>query len=749
MRGKRKIMLLAALAALFLWITNAAALANNQVTIKVKPGFNGVYKMSAMVPLQVTITNKGSDLTGYLVLATDEQRQNNDQIEYVKEVFVPSGATEKIEFLLPGNVVAIRNQVNLVAGDELLAWAPVQGLMVRGEGILMLGVSNRGELYKPLLEAQDKSGSLPRLMTGKTIEPSDLPVDIFILRGADMIFIDQQAQADLTSAQKEALEKWVLAGGILIISPVGDGLADEALAPGKIVAANKDKPLLYRRSLGQGAIITSTYDLLGQSGLTKEEEWQLWRDILTGEQFYQGYYYHDGFWGSSWNYLDAANRFDDISAPSLAVFGGILSGYLLLVGPAIYLVLRRKDKRDWAWVAVPATALILTGGIMGVGNARIPGDGVLQTISTINIAGKGFAVAQGAAAAIIPKGGEYSFAISNNTYAIPIPVPRGRLTGDMTVLMKEGGAKTVAFKGVEYWSVRNAVFQSTVSNLGQIEGELTLQEDLLIGTLINNTGLDLTEVMVTAGIKTFSLGEWPKGDIKELRESLNWKQTGYNPALGTNLTPQQERLLHEGSSFATRDVAVAVADRPHPVNEKYVGFYPAAREGLVVKITGWTSEDLNFVEVSGLQMSSSSLNLVTQHLAVDFGGENKVFYPWRMINPVYQGSVEYTYFSPNQSGVILQGSIQADFHIGSNLEVERLSNNFYNHPLGEATGAIYNWQTKEWDYLKERNLRVITQENAGQYISDKGILRVRFANDRGGREIIPEPAIQVLGRVSQ
>jgi hypothetical protein len=738
-------MLLVALAALFLWLTNAVALANNQVTIKVKPGFNGVYKMSALVPLQVTIENKGSDLTGYLILATDEQRQYNDQIEYVKEVFVASGATEKIELLLPGNVVANRNQVNLVAGDELLAWAPVQGLMVRGEGILILGVSDRGELYKPLLEAQDKSGGLPRLMTGKTIEPSDLPGNFFILQGADLIFIDQQAQAGLTPAQKETLEKWVLAGGILIISPGVDGLADESPALGRIVAANKGKPLLYRRSLGQGAIITSTYDLLGQSGLNKEEEWPLWRDIMTGEQLYQGDYYHDGFWGSSWGYLDAANQFDDISAPSLLVFGGILSGYLLLVGPVIYLILRRRDKRDWAWVAVPATALILAGAIMGVGNARIPGDGTLQIVSTINIAGKGVAVAEGAAAAIIPKGGEYSFAISDNTYAIP--VPRGRLTGAMTVLMKEGGAKTVAFKGVEYWSVRNVVFQSTVANLGQIEGELTLKEGQLIGTLVNNTGLDLTDVMVTAGIKTFSLGEWPQGDIKELRESLNWEQTGYKPALGTNLTPQQERLLHDGKSF-TRDTYYG-PQPAQPVIEKYGSYYPAAREGLVIKITGWTREDLDFVEVSELQVFSKPLHLATQNLAVDLGGEDKIFYPWRMINPVYQGSVEYSYFSPNQRGVILQGSIQADFHIDANVEVERLDTNFYSHPLTEATGAIYNWQTKEWDYLKERNLRVITQENTFLYVSDEGKFRVRFTNDRGGREIIPEPAIQVLGRVSQ
>jgi hypothetical protein len=747
--GNKKIFLLLLLAALFLWLTTAVALANNQlagsqVNIKVKPGFNGVYKTSALVPLQVTIENKGGDISGYLMLATDQERLPHDQVGYIKEIFVAAGATEIIEFLLPGNVVAERNQVNLMVQDKLVAWAPIQGLMVRGDGILILGVSTRGELYKTLLGAQDKSGGFSRLMTGKTIQPSDLPGDFFTLQGADLIFIDEEAQSGLTSTQKEALEKWILAGGILILSPGADGLADGHPAPGSMLAANKGQPLFYRQSLGQGAIITSTYDLLSQSGLDKEDEGQLWRDIMHGEQFYHGYNY-DGFWGSSWNYLDAANWFEHIQAPSLVVFGGILGSYLLLAGPVMYLILRRLDKRDWAWLAVPVTAIILAGGIMGAGNARIPGDGALQTVSAINIAGKGTAVADGAMAAIIPRGGEYSFAIPTNTYAIP--AVQGRTAGDMTVLMKEGGAKTVAFNQVEFWSVRNIVFQRLVTHLGQIDGELTLQEELLAGTLINNTGLDLKDVLVTVGLKTISIGEWPTGERIVLSESLDWEQGGYNPAWGRNLTPQQERLFHGGGKpVAAREVYPG----PQPaVAVKYGSYYPTARAGLIVRVTGWTDADLHFGEVSGLQLSGRSLHLVTQNLTVDLGGEDRVFYPWGMIPPNYLSSVEYNYFAHNQSGLVLQGSIQADFHIGTNIKVERLNNNFYHYPAAQATGAVYNWQTKEWDKLKDTDLRTITQENIAPYLSDEGKLRVRFISDKGGREIIPEPAIQVLGRVSR
>ena len=55
--------------------------------------------------------------------------------------------------------------------------------------------------------------------------------------------------------------------------------------------------------------------------------------------------------------------------PSLALppIGGLLVllfGYIVLVGPVNYLVLRRLDRREWAWFTVPALIVVFTVGVV-------------------------------------------------------------------------------------------------------------------------------------------------------------------------------------------------------------------------------------------------------------------------------------------------------------------------------------------------------------------------------------------------
>lgn len=729
-RGKKTIIFV--LLVLFISLYGTAAVADSNVTMRAKPGFNGVYKINSLVMVQVIVENKGPDLTGRLVLIPKEHMSNRDNINYFMDIKVPAGETKKVAFLLPGEVVANNSQINLIANNRIMAWSPLEGLQIQ-DGLLVIGISERGDIYKPVVDSFGR-GDYPRIVTAKTIEAGDLPEKLLPLKAIDLIVLDGPLDG-IPTAHKEVLKSWVAGGGILIISQ-GD-------ATGQILFEKNQTPLLYRQPLGEGAIITSTFDLMTGSGLGRDEELELWWGLMESELLVKrSHISHMNSWGNYWSYVDAANYFEDIASPNLVVYAGILAAYVLLIGPVLYLVLRRFDKRDLAWIVIPAAAIVLTLGIMGAGKNRIPGDGIVQIASNINILNSQTAFIEGAAAAIVPKGGSYSFEIARNTNAAP--VMRG--VRDTTINVKETGEQIVNFNRVEYWTIRNIYFTSEHKNLGAIEGNLVLDGSALKGTLTNNTGLDLQDVLLLAGARSITIGNWPAGSEVAIAENLEWKpgevflewERSVGPHRGM-LNQAQQRLMQVEYEKKHRLPMAQDVDRKsaNPLDIPYTGFWN-------ITISGWAENDLGIAEIARLNTTNKSKHLVNQVVTVDLQDENRVFFPWGHFKPVYKSNVEYNY-KPGEREIIVQGTNTVDFEIG-HIDIEKIYHNFSLVSSSTLEYSLYNWQTDDWYSISSGELAIITQENAHSYLSEKGVLRLRIASKGGYREIIPEPAIQVLGR---
>ena len=74
--------------------------------------------------------------------------------------------------------------------------------------------------------------------------------------------------------------------------------------------------------------------------------------------------------------------------PSLALppIGGLIAllfGYILLIGPVNYLVLRWLDRREWAWVTIPTLIAVFTVGAFGFGNALRGSDLIVHEIAIV------------------------------------------------------------------------------------------------------------------------------------------------------------------------------------------------------------------------------------------------------------------------------------------------------------------------------------------------------------------------------
>ena len=58
-----------------------------------------------------------------------------------------------------------------------------------------------------------------------------------------------------------------------------------------------------------------------------------------------------------------------LDAPGADVVGLFLLAYVLILVPINYLVLKRLDKKEWAWVTVPALVVVFAVTTYGVGYA--------------------------------------------------------------------------------------------------------------------------------------------------------------------------------------------------------------------------------------------------------------------------------------------------------------------------------------------------------------------------------------------
>jgi hypothetical protein len=59
-----------------------------------------------------------------------------------------------------------------------------------------------------------------------------------------------------------------------------------------------------------------------------------------------------------------------ITTPGIGVLLGLIAVYIVLVGPALFLVLRRVHRQPLAWAAIPALAAIAVGLVWGVGRTQ-------------------------------------------------------------------------------------------------------------------------------------------------------------------------------------------------------------------------------------------------------------------------------------------------------------------------------------------------------------------------------------------
>jgi hypothetical protein len=399
--------------------------AADTITLEARALVGGRFATNGWLAISVTLSNTGSPTTGYV--AADGQDGTVRRF-----VELPGGAHKQVAiYVRPAPFVRTVALRFVAPNGASLATATADVKVLDRTSSQVAIVGDGGGNLRPQLVALGAGFPEPIPLT-----PVDLPDRPEPLRGIGTI-VWAADSSTLTELQRRSLERWVAAGGQLIVLggpnwqartaafdtllPVDgvtsldgsnalafatwagaaspDGTASITASVGDLRAGavslvdhGGGRTLMAAISRGAGRVGFIGIDL----ATTPFRSWAgaplLWTRLLPDNRI------ADQFGGAGPADEDIANVMTQAlsNLPSLAVppaelLLAVIAGYILLIGPLSYLVLRRIDRRELAWIVAPILVVVFSGVSYGIGASMKGSQIIVNQISVVRSATDGTA----------------------------------------------------------------------------------------------------------------------------------------------------------------------------------------------------------------------------------------------------------------------------------------------------------------------------------------------------------------------
>ncbi|HSO30343.1 MAG TPA: hypothetical protein VLS28_10600, partial [Candidatus Sulfomarinibacteraceae bacterium] len=222
--------------------------------------------------------------------------------------------------------------------------------------------------------------------------------------------------------------------------------------------------------------------------------------------------------------VNAVGQLASLALPPIGGLIAILGGYILLIGPVNYLVLKRLDRRELAWVTMPVLIAGFAVASYGFGTALRGTELIINEVAIVRGAP---GVAEGAAQVYLG-----IFSPSRATYQVEVPggaLLAAPIAGDFTtggaaatLDVVQGDPSLVRDLAVGFSSLRTIRAESPTT-VPLVGATLALDDGILSGTIRNESDQALEQVAVILGASVAIVGEIPAGTEKAvtLRPSGN------------------------------------------------------------------------------------------------------------------------------------------------------------------------------------------------------------------------------------
>ncbi|GEO27510.1 hypothetical protein AAC03nite_32950 [Alicyclobacillus acidoterrestris] len=514
-------------------------------------GYGGYYIQQDWVPVAVTIHHVGAKEDATLTVQVGDALVGGRRLGggLTWHVQLPANGWVTTEIDVPGVVLAKGASVTCSANGQPLYTAALNGNSVNHVALVAV-LANRSQFTQFL--AGSSTSVNPVLPVA--LNPNLVPTSVNLLSGLTAVVTTVDTLSRLSAAQQEALYNWVELGGLLVLSGTGQAPAKwqssvplkpgaEKDVPGTLIAqfansagldanvpvqvggiaatarlwaGSNQRPLLASENLGRGQVWQTAFspmdpNLLGWSG--NPLLWTaIFKDGVAGAGSGLAHLFSDSV---AQNLASVGDALAPLRVPSLPVFAVVFAVYLLVIGPILFLVLRRFRRAHFAWGLLPIFSGITTVGIYLFGGTERPSGLLMDGVGVLDLSGDGKAESYGVEAIMSPYPGGLDFSLPSQTLAVPLSVNDVLPLSDAAV--HYGNADTnVQFRNVGRWHVRYVYAAHLDNHSGQIDTNLSSAYGLLFGTLTNDTPYPLEHVAIVWQDHMYHLGSMKPGQTVEL-----------------------------------------------------------------------------------------------------------------------------------------------------------------------------------------------------------------------------------------
>ena len=517
----------------------------------------GHARVGSWLAIEVRLTNEGPPINGELRLQGGTQ--GGTRFSVPVELASPA---DKV-FLLHAQPPSFGQELEvlLVVGrDDVLARQKVAFRIHDAQQLTIGVVAAQSQGIVAGIQLPAGPNNQPPVII--PLDPADLPERIEAWSSLDRLIWQDVDSNALSARQIAALRGWLALGGRLIVvgGTAGPGVlsafpddilpyrpattvdvAPESLstllgelpeaatdvpalggelARGRVLAESGDRVIAADAVYGSGSVSVVGVDpTVGWIAESKAAT-ALWRSLIPPRV--------SGLVGGG-DDSQIVGAVSELPALALPPIGGLLIlllGYIGLIGPINYLVLRRLDKREWAWVTMPVLIAIFAVGAYGFGSALRGSDVIVNEVAIVRGAPD---ATEGSAQVYIgvfsPTRGTYQLALPGGAL-LSAPIVGDFFAGQGALLdVVQGDTARVRDLSVGFGSLRT-IRAETAIDVPKIHADLRLEDGSVIGTIRNDSEMTLESPAVVLGGNVVVLDDLAPGATGDVRMRVANNQFG-------------------------------------------------------------------------------------------------------------------------------------------------------------------------------------------------------------------------------
>ncbi|WP_099467989.1 hypothetical protein [Konateibacter massiliensis] len=310
------------------------AKAADNVSIELTYGYNSIAKSDSNTPITISVTNEGEEIKGRVQVLLYSLTSSNSLVDtvfsngykeknymYEEEADIAAGTIKDISMVVP-----FMNQVNrlkVLLYDEYNNVIASKDIMIEVDNYyyyIYTGILTDVEEIRSYFENTALYQYNDYTLRAVLLEDEDIPSKTYGLDTFNVLITDDEHLDMLTKEQREVIYNWIKNGGYLVN--------------------------------------------LSKTGVPSEVSWE---NLIPDAQLKKMNYSYPSY--SNWSITYALSNVFMGKLPSFGVYVIVLILYLILIGPFLYIVLKKLNKRKYFWMCEIAGSLLFMTIIIALGSS--------------------------------------------------------------------------------------------------------------------------------------------------------------------------------------------------------------------------------------------------------------------------------------------------------------------------------------------------------------------------------------------